>query len=72
MDTSNFKSLTELNLSQVVDKEYIPFIEDLLRMLILQITIHFMYFVLNPVENTFFTTDILELLFYICIVFVYC
>lgn len=66
-DSSNFKTLVEIDLSKYLDKEYLPFIEDLVRFLLLQVSINFMYYIQNPYENSFFRQDFFELLLYIII-----
>ena len=38
-DSSNFKTLIKIDLSKHIDKEYLPYIEDVLRLLILQISL---------------------------------
>lgn len=66
-EPSNFKTLVKLELSKHIDKEYLLFVEDVLRLLILQISINFMYFIQNPCDNSFFKLEFLELLLYIIV-----
>lgn len=66
-DASNFKTLIEIDISKHMDKEYMPFIEDVIRLLILQISINFMYYLQNPCENCLFKIEFLELLLYIVV-----
>lgn len=66
-ESSNFKTLVQLDLSKHLDKEYLPYIEDVIRLLILQISINFMFFIQNPCENSFFRYDFFELLLYIIV-----
>lgn len=66
-ESSNFKTLVKLELSKHIDKEYLPFVEDALRLLILQISINFMYYIQNPCDNSFFKIEFLELLLYIVV-----
>lgn len=66
-DSSNFKTLVEIDLSKHLDKEYLPYIEDVIRLIILQISINFMYYVQNPCENAFFRYDFFEFLLYIIV-----
>lgn len=67
MFASNFNSLVEINVTNFIDKEYVPFFEDLIRMLLLQIVIHFMYFSRDPTNNVFFSVELFELLLYISV-----
>jgi hypothetical protein len=61
-------SLTYLNLklSDYVDKEYIPYFEDLIRMLIIQISIHVMM-CSNRDDMPLFSFEFLELFLYLII-----
>ena len=65
--SSNFKSVFLFDVSKVIDPEYIPYLEDLSRMLIIQFIIQFMYFSKNPSSHSFFTLDFIELCLYIII-----
>ena len=67
MSASNFITLVQLDLSEYIDREYIPMIEDMVRMVLLQLTVNFMYFIKNPEMNSFFKLEFLELLIYIVI-----
>ena len=58
-------SICELKISNQIDPEYMPYIEDLVRMIILQITIQFMYHIKDSTSNAFITTDLFELIMYI-------
>jgi hypothetical protein len=60
--------LTYLNLklSDYVDKEYIPYFEDLIRMLIIQISIHVMM-CSNRDDMPLFSFEFLELFLYLII-----
>jgi hypothetical protein len=62
---SNFKSLYEIKISEHIDDEYIPYFEDLVRMVTLQIVLQFMYYIRDPEHNSFMTLDFFELLMYI-------
>jgi hypothetical protein len=66
MSLSNFNSLYELKVSEYINEEYLPFLEDLIRMLILQVTLNFMYFVKDPSQSPFFSLEFLELILYVC------
>jgi len=48
----------------IANKEYIPLIYDILRMMSIQITIQFLYYI-NTDDNPFFTADFFLLLIYI-------
>lgn len=65
--SSNFKSLMEFNLTKYVDQEYLPFVDDVVRMVLLQFIIQFMYFSKDPSSNAFFTLEFFELTMYIVI-----
>lgn len=67
MLSSNFIALLEFNITKFVDKEYIPYVEDLIRIVILQVVIQFMYFVKDPSNNDLFSINLLELIIYISI-----
>lgn len=67
MLSSNFIALLEFNITKFVDKEYIPYVEDLIRIIILQVVIQFMYFVKDPSNNDLFSINLLELIIYISI-----
>ncbi len=63
----NFNTLFKYPVSKYVDAEYIPYMEDVIRMLILQLTIQFMYYMKDPSNNVLFTTDFFELILYVII-----
>jgi hypothetical protein len=67
LNYNNFKTLFKYQLSNHIDKEYIPYIEDVIRMLLLQSTIQFMYFIKDPMNNQMFTFDFIELILYVII-----
>jgi heme/copper-type cytochrome/quinol oxidase subunit 4 len=56
---------TALYTVNVPQKEYIPLIEDISRMVIVQMTIQFLYFVNSKDGEPFFSIDFLLLLVYI-------
>lgn len=56
---------TALYTINVPNKEYIPMIEDISRMVIVQLTIQFLYFINNKDGDAFFSIDFLLLLVYI-------
>ena len=51
-------------LTQFVSPEYIPFVEDLIRMVVLQFVVQMMYFFKDPLRCTLFTFEFVELLLY--------
>ena len=51
-------------LTQFVSPEYIPFAEDLVRMVVLQFVVQMMYFFKDPLRCTLFTFEFVELLLY--------
>jgi hypothetical protein len=56
---------TALYTVRVPNKEYIPLIEDIARMVIVQLTIQFLYFINNKDGEPFFSMDFILLLVYI-------
>jgi uncharacterized membrane protein SirB2 len=58
-------ALTSLNVSENLGEDFVPFIDDTLRMVTLQIIIQFMFFLRDNKENPFFCESFFELLFYI-------
>ena len=62
---SNFLRVTTVNISEKFSEEYVPFVEDLMRMIILQTVIHFMYAMRDPTTTPFFSTAYVELLLYV-------
>jgi hypothetical protein len=59
------EQLYQVNVSQYIDKEYIPFLEDLARMVTIQIVLQFMLFVQSPSSNPFFDIRFMQVLLYI-------
>ena len=57
----------EVNVTKNIDKEYIFYIEDVIRMVVLQLIINFMYFSKDPTNHTFFSLEFFELVLYIVI-----
>lgn len=51
-------------LSEFVSPEYIPFVEDLIRMIVLQSVIQLMYFFKDPLRCTLLTFEFIELVLY--------
>lgn len=57
--------LYELDVSDKFGKEYIPMVEDIMRMLVLQMFVQFMMVLRNPSENSMFDPSFIEMLLYI-------
>jgi hypothetical protein len=55
----------EFKLSDKFAPDYLLFFDDVVRMVILQITIQFMYYMKDPYTNSFFTLELLELVLYV-------
>ena len=55
----------ELDVTEKIGKEYIPMVEDITRMFILQVFVQFMMFIRNPNENGLFDANFIEMLLYI-------
>ncbi len=60
----NVDHLYELNLSKHFGEENIVVFDDLLRMICIQFTIQFMYFIYNPSQNSLLDEKFFEILFY--------
>ena len=54
-----------IKLSEKIGKEYLPAVEDISRMIILQVFVQIMMFLRNPSENSLFDIEFVELLLYI-------
>lgn len=61
----NDEFLYELDISDTIGEEYIPMIEDVSRMITLQIIIQFMLHLRDSEQYPFFSEGFFELLFYI-------
>jgi len=48
-----------------IDKEYVPAINDMIRMFIIQLVVNIMFYVSNPKENALLNETFLETLLYI-------
>lgn len=57
--------MESLYIINVPNKEYIDFINDIIRMITIQIMIQFLYYINNPTEVAFFSADFFLLLIYI-------
>ena len=58
-------ALVDLDVSNIVGDEYVPLVDDTMRMLTLQIIIQFMLMLRSPREYSMFSESFFELLFYI-------
>ena len=58
-------ALVDLDVSTLVGDEYVPLVDDTMRMLTLQIIIQFMLMLRSPKEYSMFSESFFELLFYI-------
>ena len=59
------KNMFVVNITKISNSDFTYLVNDLLRMILLQITIQFMFFTKNPDENPFFTFNFIETLIYI-------
>ena len=50
-----------------IDKEYIPYINDLIRMSIIQTTVHLLFFTANPTNTPLFGANFLSTLLFIIV-----
>ena len=57
--------MESLYVINVPNKEYIEFINDVIRMLTIQVMIQFLFYINNPIETIFFSGDFILLLIYI-------
>ena len=55
----------DVQLSEKIGKEYLPAIEDITRMIVLQVFVQIMMYLRNPSENSLFDVEFIELLLYI-------
>ena len=65
MAQSIFSEINEIDVSKHIGSEYIPMIEDVIRIYIIQIVVQFMLFVRAPYEFSIFDLNFLENLIYI-------
>jgi hypothetical protein len=61
----NVEHLYEINLSKHFGEENIVLFDDFLRMICIQFTIQFMYFIYDPSRNKLFDEKFFEILFYL-------
>lgn len=62
---SNFNEIYEYNVSAYLGKGYLPVVEDLIRMYIVQFIVQFMFFIRNPMHYSLIDIEFLETLMYI-------
>ena len=67
MSSSIFCQLYGLDVTTHLGKEYVPFIEDVSRILIIQIIFQIMLLFKNPMNFGLFDGDFIESLFYLAI-----
>ena len=60
-------NVLEIKISKILNEDFKFLLNDIIRMLLIQITIQFMFFTKNPELNPFFTCAFIETLLYICI-----
>jgi|UniRef100_A0A6C0BPZ8 hypothetical protein len=64
-DKSIFNYIVEFNVTSKVGEEYLPMIEDIVKMVMLQFFIQLMLFVRNPYEHSVFDSHFLEIIIYL-------
>jgi hypothetical protein len=64
-ENSIFPRVYEINISNKIGEDYLPMIDDISRLLVLQLVIHLMYFLRNPYEYNFIDFNFFELIIYI-------
>lgn len=67
MQDSNFCQVYEFSVTTQLGEEYKPFVEDLIRMFIIQIVYQIMFVIRSPNTFSIFDGDFIEALFYLCI-----
>tara|TARA_B110000259_G_C14017745_1_gene401966 strand:+ start:389 stop:664 length:276 start_codon:yes stop_codon:yes gene_type:complete len=65
MGNSDGEALVDLDVTTLVGDEYVPLVDDTIRMLTLQIIIQFMLMLRSPKEYSMVSESFFELLFYI-------
>ena len=65
MTQSIFSEISEVDVTSHIGPGYIPMIEDVIRIYIIQIVVQFMLFVRSPSAFSIFDSDFLENLIYI-------
>ena len=65
MGNSDGEALVDLDVTTLVGDEYVPLVDDTMRMLTLQIIIQFMLMLRSPKEYSMVSESFFELLFYI-------
>jgi hypothetical protein len=58
-------NLYSLYVSKYIGAEYIPYVEDVMRMVTIQIVIQLMMFLQSPSTNKFFDVHFIEIVFYV-------
>jgi len=62
---NNDNSLFRFNLN--IDKEYIPMINDIIRLTVIQLVAQLLFFMTNPTRNPLFSDIFIQTLFYLLI-----
>ena len=65
MGNSDGEALVDLDVTTLVGDEYVPLVDDTMRMLTLQVIIQFMLMLRSPKEYSMLSESFFELLFYI-------
>jgi hypothetical protein len=65
MPQSIFFEVNEIDISKHIGPGYIPMIEDLVRIYLIQVVVQFMLFIRSPSHYSIFDCDFLENLIYI-------
>lgn len=67
MTDSNFCKIYELNVTKQLGEEYVPFVEDVMRMIIIQVIYQVMFVIRSPSAFSIFDGDFIEGVFYLTI-----
>lgn len=67
MPESNLCNFYEINVSKQVGEEYLPFVEDVIRIVIIQIIYQIMFVIRSPGMFSIFDGDFIEAVFYLSI-----
>lgn len=62
---SNVLDVLEINVTEMLGEEYVPMIEDIMKMFTLQVFVQLMMVLRNPYEFSLFDVDFIELLLYV-------
>lgn len=59
------QSLFLFDISRCFGEEYVPYLDDLFRMVMIQLSIQFMFFIMDPSKYQLFSQEFLTLLLYV-------